>query len=508
MFKNFYRTPLLAVFSCLIASFAPAAESVTDQTGKNNVLPKPPNIIFIMADDLGYGELGCYGQQIIKTPNIDNLAKQGLRFTQFYAGSPVCAPSRCVLMTGKHTGHAAIRDNRRPKGMKKIREEFAWEFPGQTALPNSEVTIAELLKANQYETAGIGKWGLGMPGTSGDPNKQGFDLFYGYLCQVHAHNHYPKFLLRNGVKEPQPGNDGGVGGQTYSQDQFTGEAIKFISERREKPFFLYLPFIIPHVSIQVPESSRAQYIGKIPDAPYEGDGHYAPNPTPHAGYAAMISHLDAAVGKIVSKVDELDLAENTLIIFTSDNGATFKRVGGSDSTFFNSTGPLRDRKGSTYEGGIRVPFIARWPGKIAAGTESDHLAAHWDVLPTICDLVKIDKPQKLDGVSFAETLLGKSEQPQHEYLYWEFPASGFQQAVRSGDWKIVRHGVDKGDSPFELYDLGTDISEQHDVASEHADIVKRLSSYATTAHKMSNLFPLFAAEKEKAAAEPAEQPEE
>jgi len=489
-------------FLLAIASIGAAADSAKKD------LPKPPNIVLIMADDLGYGELGCYGQQIIKTPNIDNLAKQGLRFTQYYSGSPVCAPSRCTLMTGKHSGHAAIRDNRQPKGVKKIREEFAWEFPGQTPLPNSEVTIAELLKANQYDTAGIGKWGLGMPGTSGDPNRQGFDLFYGYLCQVHAHNHYPRFLLRNDVKEPLPGNDGTATGQTYSQDKFTEEALRFIGDHREKPFFLYLPFIIPHVSIQVPESSLAQYKGKIPDAPWEGDGHYFPNPTPHAAYAAMISHLDAAVGTIVNKIDELGLADNTIIIFTSDNGATFKRVGGADSTFFNSTGPLRDRKGSTYEGGIRVPFIARWPGKIAAGAETDHVAAHWDVLPTICDIVQVDKPQKLDGVSFANALLGKGEQPKHEYLYWEFPASGFQQAVRSDNWKIVRHSVDQGDPPFELYDLGADISEQHNVAADHPDIVSRLTTYAKSAHTMSNLFPLFADEKKKAAAEQSQQSEE
>jgi arylsulfatase len=222
----------------------------------------------------------------------------------------------------------------------------------------------------------------------------------------------------------------------------------------------------------------------------------------------MISHLDAAVGTIVKKIDELGLAENTIVIFTSDNGATFKRVGGADSTFFNSTGPLRDRKGSTYEGGIRVPFIARWPGKIAAGTETDLVAAHWDVLPTVCDIVQVDKPQKLDGVSFANTLLSKGEQPEHEYLYWEFPASGFQQAVRSGNWKIVRYGVDKGDPPFELYDLGADISEQHNIAADHPDIVSRLTSYSKSAHKMSNLFPLFADEKQKAAAEQSQQSEE
>jgi arylsulfatase len=399
-------------------------------------------------------------------------------------------------MTGKHTGHAAIRDNRPPTGLKQIREKFEWESPGQIPLPDSEVTIAELLHANQYETAAIGKWGLGMPGTSGDANHQGFDLFYGYYCQVHAHNHYPRFLWRNHNKELLPGNSDSATGETFSQDKFTEEAINFLREPREKPFFLYLPVIIPHVSIQVPESSLAQYAGKIPDAPYEGDGHYFPHATPHAAYAAMISHLDAAVGKIVDTVDQLGLADNTIIIFTSDNGPTFKRVGGADSTFFNSAGPLRDRKGSAYEGGIRVPFIARWPGKIAAGTETDLVAAHWDVLPTVCDLVQSDKPQKLDGVSFAPTLLGKGDQRQHDYLYWEFPAFGFQQAVRSGNWKIVRAGIDKSDAPFELYDLGSDIGEQHNVAAEHPDVVARLTEYAKKAHTPSNLFPLFAAEKQ------------
>ncbi len=486
-------TPFLVALAAFVSATSIACPSVRAAD------TKPPNIVLIVADDLGYGELGCYGQELIKTPRIDALAQQGLRFTQFYCGSPVCAPSRCTLMTGKHTGHAAIRNNQPPKGkaFKKIREQYAWETPGQQPLPESQVTIAELLHANDYATAAIGKWGLGMVGTSGDPNHQGFDLFYGFLCQSHAHNHYPKFLWRNGDKVILPGNNDTATGQTYSQDKFTEEALRFVHAHRDKPFFLYLPFIIPHLSIQVPEASLAQYAGKLPETPYEHKDNYFPHPTPHAGYAAMVSHMDAAVGKIVDAIDDLGLGDNTLILFTSDNGPTYDRLGGADSDFFHSSGPLRGRKGSVYEGGIRVPLIARWPGKIAAGGQTDQVAAFWDVLPTLCDIVKTDRPQTLDGIGFTSTLFHKNNQRQHDYLYWEFPAYGMQQAVRSGNWKIVRHGVDKGDPPFELYDLSSDIGEQHDVAAEHPEIVHRLAAYAAEAHKPSRLFPLFASEKPK-----------
>lgn len=471
------------------------AEDAADAASAKAKSPKTPNVVLIMADDLGYGELGCYGQKWIKTPRIDELAKQGLRFTQYYSGSPVCAPSRCTLMTGKHTGHAAIRDNRKPKGMEKISEEFAWETPGQQPLPASEVTIAELLHAHNYATAAIGKWGLGMVGTPGDPNKQGFDLFYGYLCQEHAHNHYPKFMWRNGKKESLPGNDGtSATGQTFSQDKFVEEALAFLRQPREKPFFLYLPFIIPHLSIQVPEDSLAEYRGKIPEADYVHKGYFK-HPMPRAGYAAMITRMDKGVGQILDALDELGLADNTLVIFTSDNGPTYDRLGGSDSDFFNSAGSLRGRKGSVYEGGMRVPFIARWPGRIAAGSETAQVAAHWDVLPTLCDITQADIPQNLDGTSFTSTLFGKGEQKQHEYLYWEFPAYGFQQAIRSGNWKALRSGLDKGDSQYELYDLAADGIEQHDVAAEHPDIVRRLADYAAAAHKPSKMFPLYANEK-------------
>jgi arylsulfatase len=457
--------------------------------------PTRPNIILIVADDLGYGELGCYGQQIVKTPHIDELAQQGLRFTQFYAGSPVCAPSRCTLMTGKHTGHAAIRNNIQPKGFKEIREEYGWETPGQQPLPEEEVTVAELLKKQGYATAAIGKWGLGMPGTTGEPNRHGFDLFYGYLCQEHAHNHYPKFLWRNDKKETLPGNDGTATGQTYSQNRFTEEALHFVHQNRDKPFFLYLPFIIPHLSIQVPDDALAQY-ADIPEKPYPYKGTYFHHKTPHAGYAAMISYLDNAVGKIVASVDELGLRDNTLILFTSDNGPAYK-LSGTDPDFFNSSGPLRGRKASAYEGGIRIPLIACWRGKIAAGKTIDQVAAFWDMLPTLCDVTHMERPNNIDGISILPTLLSESDQQQHEYLYWEFLAYAQPQAVRAGDWKIIRNGVDQDDPPFELYNLKSDIGEKHNVAAEHPEVVARLAKYAAEAHTPSKIFPLLPSERPK-----------
>jgi arylsulfatase len=481
------RLSLLATALIFAVSFMSASRATETQS---------PNIILIVADDLGYGELGCYGQQIIKTPHIDALAQQGLRFTQFYAGSPVCAPSRCTLMTGKHTGHAAIRNNKQPKGFEKIREEYGWETPGQQPLPANEVTVAELLHDHGYATAGIGKWGLGMPGTTGEPDRHGFDSFYGYLCQEHAHNHYPKFLWRNNQKEILPGNDGTATGQTYSQDRFTEEAVQFLHQHRDKPFFLYLPFIIPHLSIQVPDDALAEYAGKIPENPYPYTANYFHHKTPHAGYAAMISYLDAAVGKIVQSVDDLGIRDNTLIIFTSDNGPTYK-LGGADSDFFDSAGPLRGRKASAYEGGIRIPFIAAWKGKIAANKTTDQIGAFWDPLPTFCDIAHVDLPKNIDGISILPTLLGQGEQKQHSYLYWEFPAYAQPQAVRAGDWKIIRNGVDQGDPPFELYNLKDDVGEKHNVADEHPDVVDRLKQYAEEAHTPSKIFPLLASERPK-----------
>jgi arylsulfatase A len=453
-----------------------------------------PNIIFLLADDLGYEELGCYGQKLIKTPHIDRIAKEGIRFTQHYSGNAVCAPSRCCLMTGKHPGHAYIRSNGKPKGLEHLAKKFGWEFPGQNPIPDSEVTVAEVLKQKGYATAAIGKWGLGHFGTTGDPNKQGFDLFYGFNGQRHAHNHYPKFLWRNRKKEIQPGNDRTLNGKTYSQDQFTDTALNFIRENKAKPFFLYMPFAIPHLSIQVPESSLKQYKGKITEAAYKHRG-YLKHPFPRAGYAAMISHMDRDIGKIMSLVKKLNLDDNTLVIFTSDNGPTYNRLGGSDSDFFKSAGPFRGLKGSLYEGGIRVPLVARWPGKIQPGTVSHHISAFWDVLPTLAEFTGTKAPDRIDGISFAPTLLGQpKKQQKHEYLYWEFPSYGGQQVVRMENWKAVRQGIMKRGNKkrlkIELYNLKTDPGEQNDVAAKHPEIVAKMRKIMESGRKPSQLFPI------------------
>jgi arylsulfatase len=397
-------------------------------------------------------------------------------------------------MTGKHPGHAYIRNNGNPPTDPALKEKYGWEFPGQYPIPDAEVTVAELLKAKGYATAAAGKWGLGHVGTTGDPNRQGFDLFYGYNCQVHAHNHYPKFLWRNDKKEILPGNDATLTGDTYSQDKFIEVAEQFIRDNKDRPFFLYLPFIITHLSIQVPEESLAPYKGKIPEEDYKHTA-YLRHPHPRAGYAAMVSHMDRGIGRITALLDELGLAENTLIVFTSDNGPTYDRLGGSDSVYFQSAGPLRGYKGSLYEGGIRAPLIARWKGRIGAGTQSDLISANWDLLPTLTEIAGVDPPAGIDGVSFAPTLLGRAdEQKRHEYLYWEFPAYGGQQAVRIGDWKGVRQNVLRKDNPtplkIELYNLADDIGEQDDVAELHSDLVARMARIMRESHTRSELFPI------------------
>ena len=453
-----------------------------------------PNIVFFLADDLGYAELGCYGQKWIKTPHIDRIAAEGIRFTQHYSGNAVCAPSRCNLMTGKHPGHAYIRSNGNPPERRGKGTAADGYFPGQNPIPDAEVTIAEMLQQKGYATAAIGKWGLGYEGSTGDPNKQGFDLFYGFICQVHAHNHYPRFLWRNGTKESLPGNDRTLTGKTYSQDKFTAVALEFIRENKDGPFFLYMPFAIPHLSIQVPEASLAEYKGKIPEAEYEHRG-YLKHPFPRAGYAAMVSHMDRDVGKVMALVDELGLDDDTLVMFSSDNGPTFNRLGGSDSAFFVSAGPFRGLKGSLYEGGIRVPMVARWPGKIRPGTVTDHPSAFWDVMPTLADITGTIAPHGIDGISFAASLLGQPEkQAQHEYLYWEFPGYGGQQAVRMGDWKALRQGVlrrnNKTPLRIELYNLENDSGEKVDVAARHPEVVARLRKIMKEARTTSRLFPM------------------
>jgi arylsulfatase A len=447
-----------------------------------------PNIIFFLADDLGYGELGCYGQDIIRTPHLDRLAAQGMRFTQHYAGSPVCAPSRCVLLTGKHTGHAFIRNNGRPAGRSHDPENGV--FAGQNPLPDTEYTLAESLKSRGYATAAIGKWGLGYPGSSGDPLKQGFDLFYGYNCQVHAHNHYPRFLWRDRDKVFLEGNDRSLSGNQFSQDLFIREAKRFIRENSDRPFFLFLPFTIPHLSLQVPEASLAEYTETIPEAPYEHRG-YLRHPRPRAAYAAMISHMDRGIGEIFTLLEELGLDRNTLVMFSSDNGPTSDRLGGSDSEYFRSAGPFSGLKGSLNEGGIRVPLLARWPGRIVPGSVSQHVCASWDVFPTLSDLAGSDLPDSLDGLSFAPTLLGSGRQREHDFLYWEFPAYGGQQAVRLGDWKAVRSGLkwEAADHSLRLYNLADDPGEARDVAGEFPAVAERAWAVMRSARTESELFP-------------------
>jgi arylsulfatase A len=486
-----FPTSRFLYLTLFLASLAVSTTAIASAT-------RHPNIVLIMADDLGYGELGCYGQQWIKTPRLDELAREGMRFSDFYCGSPVCAPSRCVLMTGKHTGHAAIRNNHQvAKLYPELRKKYGWEEPGQQSLPKDEVTVAELIKAQGYATAAIGKWGLGMCGTTGDPNRHGFDLFYGYLCQAHAHNYYPRYLWRNDKKEFLPGNNDKATGETYSQDKLAEEALKFIREHKDGPFFLYLPFTVPHLSLQVPDDSLAEYKGKIPETPYKHNSKgYFKHPTPHAAYAAMITRMDGVVGSVVDELKELGLAENTLVLFTSDNGPTYNRLGGSDSEFFKSAGPLRGRKGSAYEGGIRVPLIAYWPGKITGGQKSAYVGAFCDVLPTLCDVAHAVIPNDIDGISFAPTLFG-GKQTEHDYLYWEFPGYDEQQVVRSGKWKAIRSHVDVDDPPWELYDLTSDIGESRDVAAEHPDVVERLAKDAVEAHTPSKVFPLLASERPK-----------
>jgi arylsulfatase A len=435
----------------------------------------PPNVIFLLADDLGYADLGCYGQRKIKAPNIDKLAAEGMRFTQFYAGSPVCAPSRCVLLTGKHTGHASIRDN--------------GELPteGQRPIPSGTFTLGHLLQKVGYKTACIGKWGLGGPGSTGEPNKQGFDYFYGYLCQREAHNYYPDHLWRNTNREMLEGNEGGkqLVGKHYAHDLMADDALNFVRENKARPFFLYLAFTIPHVALQVPQDSLSEYKGKFPETPYEGT-QYLPHPTPRAAYAAMVSRMDRDIGRLMRLLQELKLDENTIVFFTSDNGPTIK-IGGADSIFFESAGPFRGLKQDVFEGGIRVPFIARWPGKIKAGVTSEQPCAFWDLLPTLADLTSAPAPKDIDGVSFLPTLLGRPGQKQHEFFYWEYHSQGASQAVRMGDWKAVRLNLQKNSkAPIQLFNLRDDIAERTDVAREHPDIVERVSKIMASAREPSD----------------------
>ena len=420
-----------------------------------------PNIIYIMADDLGYGELGCYGQRKIKTPNIDRLALEGMRFTQFYSGSAVCAPARCNLMTGLHGGHAYIRDNG---------EVGEWEsFKGQLPLPGGTATIASMLKEQGYATGAFGKWGLGAPNSTGDPLNLGFEKFFGYNCQRHAHNLYPRYLINDRDEYELEGNTRGVSGEQYAPQVIAEKMLEFVLENRDRPFFLYYPTVIPHLALQVPEEELAQYKDKWSETPYEGSS-YQPHPTPKACYAGMISFMDKQVGRLMALVKELGLDEKTIVMFTSDNGTTHVKEQ-VDYEFFNSVGGLKGLKGSLYEGGIRVPFIARWPGKIGAGVTNSHICANYDVLATLAEVVGAKSRVDTDGISFLATMLSKrGEQKEHDYLFWDFAGYGGQIAVRMGRWKGIKRGLRKNaDAPLELYDLETDIGEKNNVVKDYPE---------------------------------------
>jgi len=437
-----------------------------------------PNIIFIMADDLGYGDIGCYGQKFIKTPNIDRMAREGIRFTNHYSGAPVSAPARCCLMTGKNLGHSYIRNNFEVKG-----DEYN---QGQMPIPENTETVARMLKRAGYTTAIIGKWGLGSMASSGAPNKQGFDFFYGYNDQNHAHNHYPSFLWRNDKMEkldnqvptvhpkfdPKAVHDAleykQYQGNDYSLDLMSVEALKFIEVNSKKPFFLYLTFVVPHKAVQVPDESLEMYKGVFDEKPYIGGGGYTPHPRPYSAYAGMISRMDEKIGDVLQKLKELGLEKNTIVIFTSDNGPA--GGGGTDSRFFNSSGGLRGSKSQVYEGGIREPFVVRWPGKIKPGTVTDSPFAHYDFMATVGEITG-QKVTNTDGISYLPTLLGKTKkQMQHDHLYWEF---GGQIAVRMGNLKGVKRVTRNANPVWEVYDLAADPTESKNVAEQHPEMAKK-----------------------------------
>lgn len=424
--------------------------------------PPGPNIVLIVADDLGWGDLSCYGQKILQTPHIDRLAREGIRFTDFYAGSTVCAPSRCSLMTGMHMGHATVRGNRNP------------EVP----LRPDDVTVAEVLKTAGYVTGQYGKWGIVGPVTLGRPNLQGFDDFLGYLSQWHAHNYYPEHLWDNEVERFIANNRSGQKG-TYSQDLFMQRAMKFLDNNHEKPFFLFLPFTFPHTNNELGNA-----IGDGMEVPDYGSFAGKDWPNPEKGQARMIEMLDRDTGRILDKLKELRVDNNTVVFFTSDNGPHSE--GGHEMEFFDSNGPLRGLKRDLYEGGIRVPMLARWPGHIKPGQVSGEPWAFWDVLPTCADLAGVLWPENIDGLSFKNALLGKPQRS-HEYLYWEFHERGFDQAVRMGEWKAVEHGLA---GKIEIYTLKTDIGEQNDVAAQYPDIAGKMEEIMRSARTDSPDFPV------------------
>ncbi len=443
-----------------------------------------PNVIFILADDLGYGDLGCYGQQKIRTPHIDQLAAEGMKFTQFYSGTSVCAPSRASLMTGLHTGHTPVRGN------------VGMEPEGQFPIPDNAFTIAELFKNAGYTTGDFGKWGLGPVGSTGDPIKQGFDKFYGYNCQSLAHDYFPDHLWNNQTRIDLPNT---FNNQTqYAGDMIQRQALDFMAQNKNKPFFLYLSYTLPHAALQLPNGdANLEYYKKqfneqpVALKPWNGKG-YQPHAYPKAAYAAMVQKMDDYVGQVMQQLVTLGLDKNTLVIFTSDNGP--HREGGNNPDFFNSNGGLRGIKRDLYEGGMREPMIARWPASIKAGQVSTQTGAFWDFLPTFAQLTKQTIPAGIDGLSILPTLTAKGKQDQHEYYYWEFHENGGRQAVSMGNWKGVRYNASTNpNGPIELYNLSNDLAEKNNIASANPEIVARIQEIMKTAHVENQDFPFFKA---------------
>ena len=451
---------------CLIAVTAilscPNRSHANDDNTK-----RPPNVIYILADDLGYGDLSCYGQQKFKTPHIDRLAKRGMRFTQHYSGSTVCAPSRCCLLTGFHTGHAVVRGNA------EVKPE------GQEPMPADTFTVAHMMKKAGYKTAVFGKWGLGAPASASEPLKMGFDRFYGYNCQRIAHCYYPAFVWDDGKRQLLIEN-AGQQNRVYAPKLIQDKALQFIRDNKDEPFFMYYAAVQPHADMIAPVNYMKKHSGKYgEEKPHPRQG-YCEQKEPHAAFAAMVNVLDDYVGQIVKEIHAQGLTNDTLIIFSSDNGPHVE--GGHDPEYFDSNGILNGTKRDVYEGGIRVPMIASWPGSIAQGSESDHVSAFWDFLPTMAELAKQPAPTETDGVSMLPTLLGKPDQKQHEYLYWEFAEKGGRVAIRKGNWKAVRYMASSDPhSPLEVYDLTTDPSESINVASKHPDVASDLRTLVENA---------------------------
>jgi len=430
-----------------------------------------PNIIYILLDDAGYGDLSCYGQKKFQTPNIDRLAREGMKFTNHYSGSTVCAPTRSVIMSGLHTGHTPSRGNREIQPV------------GQFPIPAATFTIAEALKKAGYATGAFGKWGLGNPGSEGDPVNQGFDRFFGYNCQRNAHTYYPTWLFDNFQKIK-------LNGETYAHDLIMDRAVEWIDNHHKAPFFCFLPVTIPHAAMHVPEKYAAPFRRKFPEfenkvGRYGNNRPFARNPA--AQFAGMMTALDHGIGRVLKSLEKYGIEENTIVLLSSDNGP--HREGGHMPDYFNSNGGLRGHKRDLYEGGIRCPLLVRWPGKVKAGSTSDHISAHWDLFPTFCELAGTETPRNLDGISFLPTLLGK-KQEQHEYLYWEFFEGGGKRAVRIGKWKAVQNQLTrKGqNASVEIYDLTTDRAEQNNLATRKPELIARARNIFKQAHTPSKIW--------------------